>query len=224
MSIPFVYLRTLFPTSMKKTTIIMVDDDPIVRNAVCTFVNLQENLEVVAEKASAEDFLNSTFEEMPSILLLDVGLPGITGLEALPFIKDKYPSLDIIMLTTYEEEDLILRALCNGACSYISKRAGLKSIVEGIQIVANGGSYMSPRIAREIVNHFVKHKQAPSVTLEGRQKEIMEFLLEGESYSDIGSKLNISVETVRSHIKKIYKTLHVNNKAEAIASYLKNQN
>lgn len=203
-----------------KNHIIMVDDDPIVRDSVTAFVNLQENLEIRSSYGSAEDFLLQEFEENPHILLLDVGLPGMTGLEALPHIKTKYPTLEVIMLTTYEEEELILKALCSGASSYISKRAGLPAIVEGIRVVQVGGSYMSPLIAREIVNHFMKKSTSPTPLLEGRQKEVMDLLLEGDTYHIVAEKLTISVETVRSHIKKIYKSLQVNSKAEAISAYL----
>lgn len=206
---------------MYKVEVVMVDDDAIVRDSVSAFINLQEDLEIVDTFSSAEDFLAHEFSTMPKILLLDVGLPGMTGLEALPHIRAKYVSLEIVMLTTYEEEELILKALCSGASSYISKRAGLPAIATGLRVVSEGGSYMSPRIAREIVNHFLKQSTTPVVSLEGRQKEIMDLLLEGYSYQEVSNKLSISVETVRSHIKKIYRLLEVNNKAEAIAKYLK---
>lgn len=200
----------------------MVDDDPIVRETVSTFINLQEAFNINELFDSAEAFLGHTFDQNPSILLLDVGLPGISGINALPIIKNKYPELDIIMLTTYEEEDIILKALCNGACSYISKRAGLKSILEGVEIVANGGSYMSPRIAKEIANHFFKKNQPKSISLDGRQKDVMDLLVNGNSYQSISETLNVSLETIRSHVKKIYRKLHVGNKTEAIATYLAN--
>ncbi|SOE23890.1 DNA-binding response regulator, NarL/FixJ family, contains REC and HTH domains [Spirosomataceae bacterium TFI 002] len=205
---------------MNKINLCMVDDDPIVRDTISEFINLQENFAVNHAFGSAEEFLAYEFSSLPQILLLDVGLPGLCGINALPLIKNKYIDLDIIMLTTYEEEDKILKALCNGASSYISKRAGLLSILEGIKVVANGGSYMSPQIAKEIANHFFKKSQFPDVELEGRQKEIMGLLVDGNTYQSIAELLNISVETVRSHIKKIYRKLHANNKAEAISIYL----
>jgi DNA-binding NarL/FixJ family response regulator len=155
------------------------------------------------------------------ILLLDIGLPGMSGLEGLPLLREKLPDLDIIMLTTYEEEDMILKALCSGACSYISKKASLEEIVEAIRIVVKGGSYMSPSVAREIVQHLMGGRVSKATILSERQKQILELLVEGKSYSAIGKDLFISTETVRSHIKNMYRTLEVNNKAEAIAMYLK---
>jgi DNA-binding NarL/FixJ family response regulator len=146
---------------MKTPAIAMIDDDKIVRDSVCTFIDLKSNFSIHDTFSNAEDFLIHSFKTEPSILILDVGLPGMSGTEAIPHILLKYPNLDIIMLTTYEEEDVILKALCSEACSYISKRAGLKAIAEAIEIVANGGSYMSPRIAKEITRHFFANKKLP---------------------------------------------------------------
>lgn len=119
------------------------------------FISFHEEFELGMLCESATNFLDSFIVNQPDqthILLLDIGLPGISGLDAIPLILEKIPDLNIVMLTTYEEEDVILKALCSGACSYISKKASLEEIVEALRIVANGGSYMSPSIAREIVN------------------------------------------------------------------------
>ena len=127
----------------------------------------------------------------------------------------------MVILTTYEEEDVILKALCSGACSYISKKASLPEIIDALRIVVNGGSYMSPSIAREIVNHLMEGRVSKATILTDRQKEILEMLVDGKSYGAISQQLFISVETVRSHIKKLYKVLQVNNKTEAITKYMK---
>jgi two-component system, NarL family, response regulator LiaR len=147
----------------------------------------------------------------------------MSGLEAMPILLDLMPDVNIIILSTYEEEDMILKALCSGACSYISKKASLSEIVDAIRIVVNGGSYMSPSIAREIINHLMGGRVSKATILSDRQKEILEKLVEGKSYQVISEELFISVETVRSHIKKMYKILHVNNKTEAINKYMKGQ-
>jgi DNA-binding NarL/FixJ family response regulator len=207
---------------MNSITVAMIDDDKIVSDSVSTFVDLKSDFIINHTFSTAEEFIAFNFTSSPQILILDVGLPGISGIDAIPIILKKFPSLDIIILTTYEEEDVIVKALCAGACSYISKRAGLTAIAEAISIVANGGSYMSPRIAKEISKHFFSKSitKATEIILSTRQKEVMDFLVEGYTYSQISDKLSISVETVRSHIKKTYKTLHVNNKSEAIATYI----
>ncbi|MGR3810946.1 response regulator [Jiulongibacter sp. NS-SX5] len=199
-----------------KTQIVLVEDDAVVMDSVRQLVGFQDDMEAAGEFNSAEAYLEQLkHNSLPQkhIVLLDIGLPGMSGLEAISSIKE-LGDVDIIMLSTYEEEDKILAALKSGATSYISKRAGLKAILEGIHIVKNGGAYLSPRIAREIVNHFAP--SAEKIELPQRQKEILTKLAEGSSYKEIAEELHISVETVRSHVKKMYRLLQVSNKTEAI--------
>ncbi|HMS98446.1 MAG TPA: response regulator transcription factor [Saprospiraceae bacterium] len=208
---------------MEKVIIHIVEDNKVIRDSVCKFISFHEEIEMGEIAISADAFLLKTIQhptEITQILLLDIGLPGTSGIEAIPLILDKYPDLNIVMLTTYEEEDLILKALCSGACSYISKKATLEDIVEALRIVAKGGSYMSPSIAREIVNHLMGGRVSKATILSDRQKEILERLVDGKSYHTIAAELFISVETVRTHVKKMYKVLHVNNKTEAITQYM----
>lgn len=126
-------------------------------------------------------------------------------------------------LTSYEEEEKILKALCSGATSYISKRSSLEDISSALQVVHSGGSFMSPSIAREIVTYFSKGQvKEKEEILTPRQTEIMELMIHGNTYSSIAKNLAVSTETIKSHIKKIYVNLHVNNKAQAIAKYMSN--
>ncbi len=208
---------------VEKAIIHIVEDNKVIRESVSKFISFHEEFSMGEIAVSADSFLSSTIpvqDETIHILLLDIGLPGTSGIDAIPLILDKYPELNIVMLTTYEEEDLILKALCSGACSYISKKARLEDIVEALRIVAKGGSYMSPSIAREIVNHLMGGRVSKATILSDRQKEILERLVDGKSYQNIAAELFISVETVRTHVKKMYKVLHVNNKTEAITQYM----
>ena len=195
---------------MKKTKISIIEDNKVVRENVSKFVGFHEEFELCQVHGSVESFLhalNINPSLQSDILILDIGLPGLSGLEAIPLILERLPEQDIIMLTTYEEEDVILKALCSGACSYISKKASLDEIVDALRIVANGGSYMSPSIAREIVNHLMGGRVSKASILSDRQKEILEKLVDGKSYATISTELFISVETVRSHVKKLYNCL-----------------
>jgi len=215
--------KTQSPQPSKKIRVSMIEDAEDIRMSVVKFIGFHEEFEVSEVFGSVESFqmhmdINTGFEV--DIMLLDIGLPGKSGLEAIPILLEKIPDLDIIMLSTYEEEEVILNALCTGACSYISKKASLKQIIEAIRIVNQGGSYMSPSIAREIVNHLLTPNKKVKNSLTDRQNEILKSLSEGKSYKVISGELFISVETVRSHIKKLYRHLQVNNKAEAIAMYL----
>lgn len=202
----------------------MIEDVIDIRKNVSKFISLHQEFELLQTFESVESFIHhfdSCHEPSLHILLLDIGLPGISGIEGIPKILDIFPNLDIIMLTTYEEEEVILQAICAGACSYISKKASLSQIVDAIRIVANGGSYMSPSIAKEIVQHLMSGglKKAEN-SLTERQNQILKALSEGKSYKQISTELFISIETVRTHVKKLYRLLHVNNKAEAITLYL----
>lgn len=211
---------------MDKAIISIIEDYRVVRDNVMRFIGLHEEFKAGFASPSLEDY----FKELQldphfktDVLLLDIGLPGKSGLEAIPLLLENDPTLNIIMLTSYEEEDVILKALCSGACAYVSKKTPLEEIVNAIRVVLAGGSYMSPSIAREIINHLMGGRVSKATILSDRQKEILQRMVDGKSYQIISEELFISIETVRSHIKKMYKILHINNKSEAIAMYLKGE-
>lgn len=211
---------------MNKTKVSIIEDNRVIRENVSKFIGFHEEFELSIICGSIESFLYE-IEVNPKcntdVLLLDIGLPAMSGIDALPILLERMPDINIIILSTYEEEDIILKALCSGACSYVSKKASLTEIVDAIRIVVNGGSYMSPSIAREIINHLMGGRVSKATILSDRQKEILQKLVDGKSYQTISEELFISVETVRTHIKKMYKLLHVNNKTEAINMYMKGQ-
>lgn len=205
-----------------KTNIVIVEDDPVVLESLVSFFKLHKFIDVLKTFTSAEEFLSWTEsgEETQFILLLDIQLPGITGVEALPKIKTFLPALDVIILTTFEETDMIFKALSAGACSYVSKRSSLQRIKEAVEVVAEGGSYMSPAIARKIADYYAPKKNNQ---LTSRQLEIVKGIVNGKSYKMIATDLFISLDTVRSHIKNIYNTLEINSKAELIRKSYDNE-
>lgn len=207
---------------MKKTSVAIIEDNVIIRDNVMRFIGFQEDLESAGIYGSVEAFLHTMSVDpayRTDILLLDIGLPGISGLDGIPVIREKLPETDIIILTTYEEADKIIKALSSGACSYISKKASLHEILDAIRVVIAGGAFLSPSVARGIVNHFLGTRTGKAAVLTDRQREILRLLMDGKSYETIAHELGISVETVRTHIKKMYRVLEVSNKVEAIAKY-----
>lgn len=206
---------------MENIRVGIVEDDPTIRTSLVQCVGMYPSLELVFAHSSVE----LTLEELQNIefkgvdiILQDIGLPGMTGLEGLPLIKKEQPEVDIIMLTTYDDSERIFEALTKGARAYISKKTSLKVIMDAIFTVYRGGSYMSPSIARKLIDHISNGNQKKSIheSLTARQMEIVQALSSGLSYKMIGDQCGISIDTVRSHIKKIYKLLEVNSKMEVV--------
>lgn len=201
----------------------IVEDGPVIRENVLIFLREHPSIQIDCVAESIEDFLeqnNKPGRPALDILLLDVGLPGKSGIEGIPLIRAIYPNLNIVMLTTYEEDDVIFSALCAGACAYISKRTPLSQIRDAVFTVARGGSYMSPSIARKVVEHFMPKAPKPESGLTPRQREIVQGLVNGLSYKMIAAELDISIDTVRDHIRKIYRLLNVNSKMEVVKKSL----
>ena len=201
----------------------IIEDETLVLENLNLFFEHQPDVDVVLTANSVEDFLEEFDNFKLDVLLLDIGLPGMSGLEAIRILKGKKADIDILMLTSFDDSDKIFKALCAGADAYLLKRTPLKSIREAIVTVHKGGSYMSPTIARKVVDYFAPKQTHKGELLTSRQLQIVEGLVEGLSYKMIADKYLISVETVRDHIKKIYKKLHVNSKAEVIKKRLNNE-
>ncbi len=207
---------------MKEINIAIVEDEPLVRGNLEFYLNKQPGIKVVQTVDSVENFLEEANGLISiDMILLDIGLPGMSGLEGIRLIKDVSPNADILILSAYDDSDKIFKALCAGAVSYLSKRTDLPTIKEALLTVYGGGSYMSPSIARKVINYFAPRKQTEKDNqLTPRQEQIVQGLVDGLSYKMIADKYLISIETVRDHIKKIYKKLQVNSKAEVIRKKL----
>jgi len=205
--------------------IAIVEDDSFIRESLQEFITTQENMRCVAAKGSVESFLYGLNEDnKPDIILMDIGLPGMSGISGIKLIKEKYPGINILMLTIYNDSHRIFQSLCAGASGYLLKNTPFSEIKEAIEIIHNGGSSMSPQIARKVIDYFHSDKTGQVVSpLTIKEKEIVMCLVDGMSYKMIADKENISIETVRSHIKNIYKKLHVHNKAGVIRKSLKGE-
>lgn len=204
---------------MKPINLAIIEDDKNIKSSLENYMSEMDEITISISEESVEDFLKRLeVSNLPKVdvLLLDIGLPGMTGLEGIKFIKQKLPNVNIIMLTTFEEEDKIFKALCAGAVSYLTKRTSLSKIFEAITIINKGGSFMSPTIARKVINHFAPKPKSLESPFTPRQKQIIEGILDGLSYKMIADKYLISIDTVRDHIKKIYRLLEINSKGELI--------
>lgn len=201
----------------------IVEDDSLIRSALSEYINLQDDMACVFSSESVEALLHHLREDnLPDVLLMDIGLPGMSGISGIKIIRDKYPGVNCIMLTIYHDSHKIFQSLRAGASAYLLKNIPFPEIKKVIATVYQGGSFMSPQIARKVIEYFQdvqKHDRQQS-PLTDKEKEIVMGLVDGMSYKKIAEKSYISVETVRSHIKNIYKKLHVHNKAQVIKKSL----
>lgn len=193
--------------------IIIVEDDNIIRNAFVTLIQQSGDYTVANDYSNAEAAIKNVKEDAPDICLMDIELPGMNGIEAIPKIKAILPSVQVVVVTVYENDDLVFKALCEGASGYLTKNMPAQKLIESLKELENGGAPMSTNIARMVVSSFHKNRQSP---LTARELEVLELLSSGKSYSTIADQLFVDKETVKSHIKNIYLKLEVHSKAEAI--------
>jgi DNA-binding NarL/FixJ family response regulator len=203
--------------------IAVVEDDKTVREGLQMLLNGSPGYSCVAAYGSGEDALAGIPEIMPDVVLMDINLPGINGIECILKLKEQDLPVLFIMLTVFEDADAIFRSLSAGACGYLLKHTPSAKLLEAIQDVHRGGSPMSGEIARKVVQSFqlTAIKSDTLVSLTKREEEILGFLAQGYFYKEIAGTLSISVETVRTHIRNIYEKLQVRTRTEAILKYLK---
>jgi len=199
-------------------SIAIVEDLDVVRNGLKDFISLSTDFLVVGSYKSGEEALQKLPDAKPDIVIMDINLPGMNGIECIRQVKDKSPGTQFMMFTVYENDDKVFEALKAGASGYLLKNTGLLHIAESVKELHEGGSPMSANIARKMVNLFRDNdKKNPFLDLlSNREKEILQLLAKGLLYKEIAEQLGITTGTVRIHIHKIYEKLHVQNRTEAI--------
>ena len=199
-------------------SIAIVEDLDVVRNGLKDFISLSTDFLVVGAFKTGEEAFEHLPEIRPDIVIMDINLPGMNGIECIRRVKDKSPGTQFMMFTVYENDDKVFEALKAGASGYLLKNTGLLHIAESVKELHEGGSPMSANIARKMVNLFRDNdKKNPFLELlSNREKEILQLLAKGLLYKEIAEQLGIATGTVRIHIHKIYEKLHVQNRTEAI--------
>src|SRR5258705_4331489 len=199
-------------------SIAIVEDLDVVRNGLKDFISLSTDFLVVGSYKSGEEALQKLPETKPDIVIMDINLPGMNGIECIRQVKDKSPGTQFMMFTVYENDEKVFEALKAGASGYLLKNTGLLQIAESVKELHEGGSPMSANIARKMVNLFRDtDKKTPFLDiLSNREKEILQLLAKGLLYKEIAEQLNITTGTVSIHINNIYEKLHVQNRTEAI--------
>ena len=207
--------------------ITIFDDNKNIRESISMLLKTEPEMEVAGSYAHVLDCVEDIKESNPDIVLMDIEMPGMTGIEAVCKIKKEYPHVQILMQTVFEDDDRVFDSICAGASGYILKNHLNTKLVDAIKELQYGGSPMSPSIARKVLNKLqaipdhVKPGEAPDYNLTPREKEVLTCLVNGLSYKMIAAELFISYETVRSHVKKIYEKLHVASLTEMVAKAMK---
>lgn len=203
-----------------KNRIEIVEDNDVVRDGLQLLINSMSDHTVVGAYDSCEKAIKNINRDQPEVILMDLDLPGMNGIEGIQRIKKTHPDINIIVLTVHEDSEMVFEALCAGASGYITKNANHSRLLDAIDEVQTGGAPMSGKIAKMVVDSFQKNHNSP---LTSRETEVLEQLAKGKSYSIIADELFIHKETVKSHIKNIYFKLQVNSKAEALEIARKNK-
>ncbi len=202
--------------------IVIIEDNKYMREGWRTILDFEANLCVIAEYESCEDAFEDSQLAKADIILLDIQLPGIHGTEGVKIIKEKHPDVAVLMVTIHDDDERIFKALKNGAIGYLSKKISPDELIEAVEIANNGGSPMSPNIARKVINSF-QSSNSSDVELTDAETRILQLLAEGASYKGISKEVYLSVDGVRYHIRNIYNKLEVSNKSEAVAKALRDR-
>src|SRR5258705_3414054 len=199
-------------------TLAIVEDLDEVRDGLKNFISLSSDFKILDTFKTAEEALYDIPRLKPDIVIMDINLPGMNGIECIRQVKDKSPRTQFMMFTVYENDEKVFEALKAGASGYLLKNTGLVQLIESLKDLHNGGSPMSANIARKLVTVFRDKEKAiePVEALSARENEILQLLAKGLLYKEIAEQLTISVSTVRQHIHHIYEKLHVQNRTEAI--------
>jgi len=208
----------MFPN---KKTVVVVEDDIRLQQHLIKIFDKPEDITCLCAVSSAEEALEKIPAYHPDVVLMDINLPGISGIDSIRELKKKLPRLEIVMLTAYEEEDNIFRALKEGASGYLLKSSTPDDIYNAIRDVYSGGAPFSSHIARKVAQYFRAEKsiEDENESLTPREKDVLKLLASGYIYKEVADQLDISLETVRTYVKRICQKLHVRSKVEAIIKY-----
>jgi DNA-binding NarL/FixJ family response regulator len=203
--------------------VMIVEDDKAVREGLRLLIDGSEGYKCVAACGSAEDALEEISKHQPHVVLMDINLPGMNGIECVVGIKNSWPAIQVMMLTVFDNTDEIFKSLTAGATGYLLKKTPPAKLLEAIKELVDGGSPMSGEIARKVVQTFARpvNHHFPEANLTTREEEILAYLSKGFLYKEIAAALFISLETVRTHIRNIYQKLQVRTRTEALLRCMK---
>jgi len=201
--------------------ILIADDHLVVREGLRTILEAAPDLTLVGEASDGAEAVQLAGELSPDVVLMDLRMPRVDGIEAIQQIKDHYPAVEIVILTTYDDDEYIVRGLRAGARGYLLKDAGRRALFEAIRAAARGESLLPPSVIEKVIAHLAEPKPVEAEGLSEREREVLAQLAEGAANKEIAARLHITERTVKAHVTNIFNKLGVNSRAEAVAVALR---
>jgi DNA-binding NarL/FixJ family response regulator len=200
------------------------EDNALLRNSLSDFFQTREDFVLAGAYADASNLVSKIEQDAPHLVLMDIGLPKVSGLEALATLKGKFSTIKVVMYTVFDDDDSLFRAICSGADGYVLKSSSFDELINLLLLITQGGAVMTPSIARRVLDHFARLLPAGSGTdynLTGREKDVLSLLVNGLSYKMIAAELELSLETVRTYVKRTYEKLQVRSVSAAVVKAIK---
>jgi DNA-binding NarL/FixJ family response regulator len=202
--------------------VIIVEDDAVLGDGLANLLDAEPGMVCRRRYGSVEAALAAAGDR-PDVILLDIHLPGMLGTDGVPRLLARYPRAAVLMLTVYDQQDKVFESICNGASGYLLKKTPPAKLIEAIRDAHNGGAPMSPEIARKVI-HLFRTMRPATVDAHGltpQEVRLLALIADGHSYLNAAGQLDISINTVRNHVRSIYEKLHVHSKSEAVAKAIK---
>ncbi len=203
----------------------IIEDRREIRDGLTMLIDGTEGFHCTGSYRSMEEALSKIGSEVPDVVLCDIGLPGMSGIEGMQILKERFPNLLLLMLTVYDDDERIFDALCAGACGYLLKKTPPARLLEALTDAVNGGSPMSPEVARRVITLFrdIRPPERADYQLTPHEVRILKLLVEGHNYKTAAFELNVSINTISFHMRHIYEKLQVHSKSEAVAKALRDR-
>jgi DNA-binding NarL/FixJ family response regulator len=217
----------IMETVQKSTPVkvVIIEDKQQIRDGLAALINGTEGFQCTGTFDSMETALKQINAQNTDLVLVDIGLPGMSGIEGMRLFKKNYPNLLLLVLSVYEDDDRIFEALCAGASGYLLKKTSPARLLDGLREAVNGGAPMSPEVARRVITVFreIRPPENSDYQLTPHETRLLKLLVEGHNYKTAAAELGVSVNTISFHLKHIYEKLQVHSKSEAVAKALRNR-
>ena len=203
----------------------IVEDQRDIREGLASLIKFTEGFQCTGSFRSMEEALEKVRFELPNIMLVDIGLPGMSGIEGIRLLKESYPDILLLMLTVYDDDEMIFNALCAGACGYLLKKTPPARLIESLTEALDGGAPMSPEVARRVIKLFreIRPPDKADYKLTPHELRLLKLLVEGHNYQTAAAAQGVKVTTVAFHMRNIYEKLQVHSKSEAVSKALRNR-